>query len=118
MADDTTTFSARLRAATRTDHAEAENSPFIVTLLEGSRSLADYTSLIAQYRPIYAALEAAAARLRQHAELTQILDPRLDAFADTEDRAQMMVDEPVSGFGLNRQLFAELLDQSQALPAA
>lgn len=219
MADDTTTFSARLRAATRTDHTAAEISPFIVTLLEGSRTLYEYTLLIAQYHPIYAALEGAAAGLRQDSELVEILDPRLDRlasidadltlllpmaglddrppplpatvtyvsaiedaaadparflahhylrylgdlsggqaigalahrhydvptqalsmwrfegiekhktykddyrarldiFADTDDRAETMVAEAVAGFGLNRRLFAELLDQTTALPAA
>lgn len=81
MHTDVSTFSARLRQATRLDHGEAESSEFISSLMQGERSGADYVLLLAQYRPLYAALESAADRLRSDPELAQILDPALDRLA-------------------------------------
>lgn len=40
---------------------------------------------------------------------------KLDAYAVTEERADALVDEAGRGFGLNRQLFAALLEQSRQL---
>ncbi|EWS81901.1 heme oxygenase (biliverdin-producing) [Brachybacterium phenoliresistens] len=59
-------FSERLRTQTRAEHEAAEQSGFIGALLGGRRDEADYWRLVAQYLPIYEALEdaisAAAAR--------------------------------------------------------
>lgn len=81
MKTDVSTFSARLRQATRLDHGEAESSEFISSLMQGERTGADYVLLLAQYRPLYAALERATARLRADADLAEIFDPALDRLA-------------------------------------
>lgn len=85
MKTDVTTFSARLRQATRLDHGEAETANFISSLMQGERTGADYVLLLAQYRPLYAALETATARLRQSNELvTELFDPALDRLASID----------------------------------
>jgi heme oxygenase len=78
---DLSTFSARLRQATRLDHGEAETSAFITTLMQGERTGADYVLLLAQYRPLYAALEAATAARRDEACVAELFDPALDRLA-------------------------------------
>ncbi|MFK0071971.1 heme oxygenase (biliverdin-producing) [Arthrobacter woluwensis] len=75
------TFSARLRQATRVDHTEAESSEFITSLMEGARSGADYVLLLAQYRPLYEALESATARWRREPSVAELFDPALDRLA-------------------------------------
>lgn len=77
-------FSSRLREATRLDHTEAETSDFIATLMQGERTGADYVLLLAQYRPIYAALEAAAAEHRADPAVAELFDLRLDRLASIE----------------------------------
>lgn len=50
-----------LRDATRGDHASTEHSPFMTALLGGLLPLDVYADLLVQLRPVYVALEAAAA---------------------------------------------------------
>lgn len=79
--DEPTTFSARLRQATRSDHTEAESADFISTLMQGERRGSDYVLLLAQYRPLYGALEQATATRRAEPALAELLDPALDRLA-------------------------------------
>lgn len=51
-------FSARLKASTATIHDEVEHTDFMVDLMEGRLGIGAYARLLAQYAPIYAALEA------------------------------------------------------------
>lgn len=50
-------LSAELRAATAAEHKDAENSPFIVMLMSGRLSLADYTRYLVNMAWLYSALE-------------------------------------------------------------
>lgn len=74
---------ARLRAASMPIHRATEDEPFITTLLAGGRSIADYTALLGQLRPVYAALEAATAASRSTApdDVAALFDPALDRLA-------------------------------------
>lgn len=47
----------RLRAATAALHRHAETRPLITALLRGTLALADYTTLLRNLQPLYAALE-------------------------------------------------------------
>lgn len=85
-------FSARLRAATQDDHTAAESSRFITELLGGRLSARDYVALIAQYRPIYAAVERASAALRGDNAMSVILDPALDRLAYIDADLDGLVD--------------------------
>lgn len=86
------TFSARLRQATRVDHTEAESSEFITSLMEGARSGADYVLLLAQYRPLYAALESATARWRREPSVAELFDPALDRLAALDSDLSRLVE--------------------------
>ncbi len=81
MSAENPAFSSRLRQATRADHTDAESSEFITSLMEGARSGADYVLLLAQYRPLYAALESATARWRHEPAVADLFDPALDRLA-------------------------------------
>ncbi len=61
-----TPFSQVLREATRGAHDRAQESTYVVALLDGSLSLAGYGELAKQYYFIYGQLEAAAAVMRSH----------------------------------------------------
>lgn len=84
MQTEQSSFSSRLRDATRTDHTEAETSSFISDLMQGERTGADYVLLLAQYRPIYAALEAAAAHHRSNPVVAELFDEKLDRLASID----------------------------------
>lgn len=84
MKNETDTFSARLRMATRLDHGEAETANFISTLMQGERTGADYVLLLAQYRPLYSALETATAARRGEACVSELFDPALDRLASID----------------------------------
>lgn len=92
MKRDPATFSVRLREATQSAHTAAETSSFITDLMEGRLTCADYVRLIAQYRPIYAALELGAAKMREDAHMADILDARLDRLSLIEDDLAGLVD--------------------------
>jgi heme oxygenase (biliverdin-producing, ferredoxin) len=70
-----------LRDATLDVHRRAEDEPFIAGLMAGRRDALDFARLTAQLRPVYAALEPAAAAMRSRGRLTDLLDPRLDRLA-------------------------------------
>jgi len=63
-----TPFSATLRESTRTVHDRANNSRFMVRLLDGELPLAEYARLAAQYYFIYDAIESASDSMREHPE--------------------------------------------------
>jgi heme oxygenase len=67
-----------LRDATLDVHRQAEDEPFIASLMVGRRSAADFARLTAQLRPVYAALEPAVAAMRSRGLLAELFDPRLD----------------------------------------
>lgn len=75
-----TPLSVRVREMTRFDHHEAESSGFITELMGGCLSAGDYALLLAQYVPLYAALEGAVSRLRSTTSsgFTELFDPGLD----------------------------------------
>lgn len=71
-------FSQVLREGTREEHARAEGSAFIGDLLGGRLDEGDYWRLIAQYLPIYEALEEAFAAAASRDPLAAAFhDPRL-----------------------------------------
>jgi heme oxygenase len=92
---DTSNLAQLVRTATARAHSSAENSPFIVALMGGELSLADYERYLAQYAWIYEALEA-----RAHvAGDPAIIDPGLDRFASIEhDLAALSGDAGESGW--------------------
>lgn len=57
-------FSQALRERTQTDHGESEGAGFMSDLMTGKGSRDDYIALVVQHYFIYAALEAAAERMR------------------------------------------------------
>jgi len=89
-------FSSRLRAATSRDHREAESEGFITELMKGERTAADYLLLLTQYRPLYAALEAATARWRHDGRVAALFDPALDRLGAIDaDLARLREEEGV-----------------------
>lgn len=71
-------FAAQLKSSTRTEHDAAEHSSFIQDLMEGKLTAEDYVRLLAQYQPLYGALEKACAAWRSEPSVQQLLDPALD----------------------------------------
>lgn len=71
-------FSTRLREGTRQAHTAAETSTFIIELMDGRLTAREYVRLIAQYQPIYTALEYGAEQLRTDTRIGGFLDPVLD----------------------------------------
>jgi heme oxygenase len=74
------------------DHTEAETSSFISDLMQGTRTGADYVLLLAQYRPIYAALEAAAAAHRHDSAVAELFDEKLDRLASIDADLQKLAE--------------------------
>jgi heme oxygenase len=70
-------FSARLRAATTSDHAAAEQTGFLAELTQGRLTVAAHTALTAQHYLIYEALEQAAEAMRTDPVAGRFTDPRL-----------------------------------------
>lgn len=71
-------FSTILRESTREDHSGAEGRGFITRLMSGELSEADYWRLLAQYLPLYEALEEAFTRAAAGDPLAaRFHDPRL-----------------------------------------
>ncbi|TMR01940.1 biliverdin-producing heme oxygenase [Actinomadura soli] len=56
-------FSARLRAATWSDHGDNETSAYMSALVEGRLARDEYAVLVAQLHPVYDLLEEAADRM-------------------------------------------------------
>lgn len=56
-------FSARLRAATWSDHGDNESSAYMSALVEGRLGRDEYALLVAQLHPVYELLERAADRM-------------------------------------------------------
>jgi heme oxygenase len=63
MASENTSFSARLRAATWSDHGDNETSAYMSALVEGRLGGDEYAVLVAQLYPVYDLLERAADRM-------------------------------------------------------
>ena len=71
------TFSAILRERTAGDHRNAETSPFMSALLDGSLPLAGYTDMIAQHAYAYEVLEAPQPAVADDPVLQPFLHPGL-----------------------------------------
>ncbi|MGI5201090.1 heme oxygenase (biliverdin-producing) [Spirillospora sp. CA-108201] len=63
MASEKEPFSARLRAATWSDHGDNETSAYMGALAEGRLERHEYAVLVAQLHPVYDLLERAADRM-------------------------------------------------------
>ncbi|GGT80031.1 biliverdin-producing heme oxygenase [Actinomadura citrea] len=63
MASEKEPFSARLRAATWSDHGDNETSDYMSALVEGRLARDEYAVLVAQLHPVYDLLERAADRM-------------------------------------------------------
>jgi heme oxygenase (biliverdin-producing, ferredoxin) len=63
MASENASFSARLRAATWSDHGDNETSAYMSALTEGRLARDEYAALVAQLHPVYDLLERAADRM-------------------------------------------------------
>lgn len=75
--DPSMNFSALLREATREEHSAAEGRGFITRLMGGQLEEADYWRLLAQYLPLYEALEQAIEAAAAEGELAASFhDPR------------------------------------------
>lgn len=75
------TFTAELKRATDRAHRDAERSTFITRLMDGSESAQAYARLIAQYLPLYRALEEAIVAVRAQHPVSAFYDPRLERSA-------------------------------------
>ena len=107
MSQDTeVSFSAKLKAVTQADHSEAENSEFITTLMNGTRTPRDYVLLLSQYTYVYAALETEVRALVDDSELAPIFDLRLERMARLQADLALLL--PAHGFR----------DIPEALPAS
>jgi heme oxygenase len=83
----TRSFSEVLREGTAVEHERAENSPFVVALVEGRLPLADYTRMIRQLHVVYSSLEAVVSEFKEP-DLAPLLAPELaraTALADDLD---------------------------------
>lgn len=89
-------FSTQLKEVTQVDHNEAENSEFITTLMNGSRTARDYVLLLSQYTYIYNALEVEVRALAADPELAPIFDPRLERSKRIQDDLALLL--PLHGF--------------------
>ncbi|WIM96971.1 biliverdin-producing heme oxygenase [Actinoplanes oblitus] len=79
-----TGFAARLRAATRAEHRDAETRGFLTRLLGGTVPPAGFAALTAQYLIVYRELEAAAATMRDNPVAAGFADPALARVAALE----------------------------------
>jgi heme oxygenase len=70
-------FSQALRERTRGGHSASEGAHFMDDLMTGKGSRDDYISLVAQHYFIYAALEAAAEKMRDDADAAPFITPQL-----------------------------------------
>jgi heme oxygenase len=70
-------FSLALRERTRGGHSASEGANFMDDLMTGKGSRDDYISLVAQHYFIYAALEAAAEKMKDDADAAAFITPQL-----------------------------------------
>jgi heme oxygenase len=70
-------FSQALRERTRSGHSDSEGATFMEDLMTGKGCRDDYIALVAQHYFIYAALEAAADRMRLDADAAAFITPQL-----------------------------------------
>ena len=70
-------FSQALRERTRGGHSASEGANFMDDLMTGKGSRDDYISLVAQHYFIYAALEAAAEKMKNDADAAAFITPQL-----------------------------------------
>jgi len=70
-------FSQALRERTRGGHSASEGANFMDDLMTGKGSRDDYISLVAQHYFIYAALEAAAEKMKDDADAAAFITPQL-----------------------------------------
>ena len=70
-------FSQALRERTRGGHSASEGANFMDDLMTGKGSRDDYISLVAQHYSIYAALEAAAEKMKDDADAAAFITPQL-----------------------------------------
>jgi heme oxygenase len=70
-------FSQALRERTRGGHSASEGANFMDDLMTGKGSRDDYISLVAQHYFIYAALEAAAEKMKDDANAAAFITPQL-----------------------------------------
>ncbi|MFN3218366.1 MAG: heme oxygenase (biliverdin-producing) [Acidimicrobiales bacterium] len=78
------TLSMRLHDETADVHDAAERAPFITNLLEGGLTIDAYVLLLAQYLPVYRALETTAARYRYDPVIGDLVPAALDRAAAIE----------------------------------
>ena len=70
-------FSQALRERTRGGHSESEGASFMGDLMTGKGSRDDYIALVAQHYFIYAALEAAAEKMKDDVDAAAFITPQL-----------------------------------------
>lgn len=80
-----TSLSATIRAASRAQHTEAENSSFVVDLMKGRLSLEDYARYLANLAVVYEALEQQTAQGIAFAGSAAIWDERLNRLPRIEE---------------------------------
>lgn len=78
-------LSATIRAASREQHTEAENSSFVVDLMKGRLSLSDYARYLANLAVVYEALEKQTARGTAFAGSDPIWDAKLNRLPKIEN---------------------------------
>ena len=74
-------LSVMMRDGSQTEHKDAESSSFMAELLEGRVNETGYAEYLAMLRPVYAALESAAARLAADPIVGTIIDPAINRLA-------------------------------------
>ena len=84
-------FSQALRERTWTSHSESEGASFMGDLMTGKGSREDYVSLVAQHYFIYAALEAAAEKMKDDADAAAFITPQLTRLPALESDLQFLI---------------------------
>jgi heme oxygenase len=96
-------FSEALRERTWSSHGDSEGATFMSDLMNGNGTRADYIALVAQHYFIYAALEAAAERMKDDPVAAAFISPRLTRLPALEQDLEFL-------------LGADWLDQIAPLP--
>lgn len=84
-------FSAALRERSSSAHSSSEGSGFMTDLMKGEGTRDDYVALVAQHWCIYAALEAAAERMRRDPVASVFISDRLTRLPALEADLEFLI---------------------------
>ncbi|MET1053141.1 MAG: biliverdin-producing heme oxygenase [Mycetocola sp.] len=84
-------FSQELRERTRTSHSESEGADFMGDLMTGKGSRDDYIALVTQHYFIYAAIEAAADRMKNDPVAAMFISDKLTRLPAIEEDLRFLL---------------------------